>query len=193
MAVQWNDNALRYGAVSRALHWGMALLFLWQFTGMATKYVLGRTPVTAFFVGTHVSVGSLLFLLILIRAVWGLSQLRHRPPHEPGPLGKLAWLGHLVLYLLMLIVPVLAVLRALGSGRGYSVFGVQIAAATGETIPWMVAPASLLHKPLAWILLVLIAGHIAFAITHRVVWKDDILARMAGPGRPQTGSPPARG
>lgn len=174
------DDALRYGLVSRVLHWGMAALFAWQFTGMILKYVLGRVPLMAFWVGTHASVGTLLFLLILLRAGWALAQRRHRPVYEAGLFGRLAAAGHLVMYGLMLIVPVLGVLRMIGGERPVALFGIAIRPGREQEIGWLTAPANLIHGPLAWTLLVLIVGHVAMVLLHRFAWRDDVLSRMAG-------------
>lgn len=53
MAMQWRDDGFRYGAVTRGLHWAMALLLTWQFAGMGVKIIVGKAPITAFWVGTH--------------------------------------------------------------------------------------------------------------------------------------------
>src|SRR5690606_16732066 len=34
MAHRWRDNGLRYGLVTRILHWSMAVVILWQFSGL---------------------------------------------------------------------------------------------------------------------------------------------------------------
>ena len=61
---RWLDSPLRYGLVSRLLHWSMAALLLWQFASMAVKNIVGRHPLTAFMVGSHKPVGTLLMLLV---------------------------------------------------------------------------------------------------------------------------------
>lgn len=184
----WLDTPQRYGRVSRILHWGMAALFAWQFAGMAVRILVGRHPVTAFMVGTHASLGFLLLVLVLLRAAWGLTQFRHRPRHAPGLVGRLATLGHLALYALMLAVPSLALLRAAGSGRGFAPFGIPLFPAfEGGAVAWMVAPANAAHGLLAWTLLTLVAGHIVMALAHRWLWQDDVLHRMAA--RPPAPSP----
>ncbi|KAF1019289.1 MAG: Cytochrome b561 [Paracidovorax wautersii] len=175
----WRDTTGRFGRISRWLHWTMALLFLWQFTGMALKEMLGRTPVSAFFVGTHRDVGVLLFTLLLVRAAWGLYNLGRRPPHQPGVIGALAVAGHLALYGLMFIVPSLALLRQYGSGRAFAPFGVPLMGAS-EPVAWMVAPANAAHGLLAWLLLALIVGHVAMVLVHRFVWRDAVARRMVG-------------
>lgn len=178
----WLDTPARYGLVSRALHWGMAALFAWQFAGMAVRLLVGRSPLTAFMVGTHAPLGTLLLLLVLLRGAWGLASARRRPRHAPGVLGRLATLGHMVLYAGMLVVPSLALLRAAGSGRGFAPFGIPLFSPfPGGPVGWMVAPANAAHGLLAWTLLALVAGHIAMVVVHRRLWRDDVLHRMAGP------------
>lgn len=174
------DTPLRYGLVSRILHWGMALLFAWQFTGMGLRLILGRVPLMAFWVGTHAPIGTLLLTLALIRAIWGLINLKVRPPYERNPLGLAALAGHLVLYGFMLVIPTLGLLRLYGSGFGFSPFGIPLFPKTEEKIEWMMLPANMLHGLLAWTFLVMIVGHIAMVLVHRYMLSDDVLPRMAG-------------
>lgn len=178
MAVE--DSADRYGTVTRWLHWTMAVLLLWQFAGMVLKELLGRVPLMAFWVGTHASVGLLLLALLVVRAGWALAQRRRRPPYHGGLIGGLAKAGHLALYALLLVVPALALLRAFGSGRPVQFFGMRLREATGEEIAWMTAPANLLHGTLAWLLVVLILGHVAMALIHSFWWRDGLIRRMVG-------------
>ena len=156
MSFHWSDSPLRYGLVTRVLHWGMATLLAWQFLGMGVKLTLGRHPLTAFLVGTHKPIGTALMLLILLRGVWGLAQWRRRPPHPATRAGRLASLGHALLYALMLYVPMVALLREFGSGRGFAPWGIPLLPATGERIVQLMAPANLSHGLVAWTLLALI-------------------------------------
>ncbi|KQQ80637.1 cytochrome b [Aureimonas sp. Leaf324] len=179
------DSRFGYGLVSRVLHWTMALLFVWQFVTVVLSAVAEDTAIERFFWGTHYSVGFTLWVLVLLRGAWGLSQLKHRPPHEGPPLlQRAATLGHLALYLLMVIVPSLAILRAANNGRGLRVYGIELVAPGGEANPALTAPANLLHGFLGWTLFVLIAGHIAMALWHGLVRRDATLRRMTrGPER----------
>ena len=180
------DSTCAYGCISRLLHWSMALLFGWQFMGMIVKNIVGRTPLTGFLVGTHRPVGLLLLALCLLRIVWALYNARQRPGYAPGAPGRLARLGHLALYALMLLIPALALLRQLGSGKAFSAFGLPVSHETGVEIAWMTAPADLLHSPLAWCLLALVAGHVIMALVHHYRLKDDTLARMTGTRAPSS-------
>ncbi len=180
MSSRWLDSPARYGVVTRLLHWGMAALFAWQFLGMGVKLALGRHALTAFLVGTHKPVGTLLMLLILARGVWGLSQWRRRPPHPPTWVGRAALAGHAALYALMAWVPTVALLREYGSGKGFAPWGVPLFPATGVKQAALMAPANLTHGVLAWTLLALVVGHVLMVALHHLLWRDTTLARMAG-------------
>lgn len=173
------DRPDSYGPVTRVLHWVMAALLAWQWLGMAVKLVLGRQPLAAFFVGTHASVGLMLLALILLRLVWAGLNAGRRPPHGDGWLGKLAKAGQGVLYLLLLVVPALALLRALGGTRPLRAFGTEVFAGRETAVPWMTAPADAVHGFLAWTLLVLVTGHVLMALVHQWLLRDGTLRRMA--------------
>ncbi len=180
MTSRWRDTPERYGLTTRLLHWSMAALFAWQFFGMGVKLVLGRHAFTAFMVGTHKPVGTVLMLLILLRGAWGLSQWRRRPPHPASWIGRMAAAGHALLYALMFYVPAVALLREYGSGRGFAPWGIPLFPATGEKLAWLMTPANLSHGVLAWTLLALVAGHVLMVALHHWWWRDTTLARMAG-------------
>ena len=170
------DNRERYGKVSRILHWGMAVLLLWQFLSAGSHLLLEDTAVEAFFWSTHKPLGFLLFLLIIVRIVWALANRSQRPPSiSPG-----ARLGHIALYALMGIVPALALVRQYGSGKPFEPFGIPLFSGfEADKIEWMIAPGNLLHSWLGWALLAMIVGHIVMVVWHRRSARHrDVLPRM---------------
>lgn len=179
------DHPEGYGSVSRALHWLMAVLFAWQFlSAMLHAVDVDRQMLaTRVLWSGHMSVGFLLLLAVVLRGIWALINLRNRPRHAAGFLGVAARLGHLALYLLMLVVPALAVLRTYGNGRGLSVFGTEVFAGSSERIPALADPGNALHGLLGWTLLVLVLGHIVMALAHAYLWRENTLSRMLR-GRP---------
>lgn len=180
------DNPSSYGSVSRILHWGMALLLAWQFASAILRVLAKDTAVQGFFWSTHSTVGVTLWLLVLVRGAWGLMNQSRRPKREGSRLlAAMASTTHLVLYGLMVVVPTLAILRAIGNGRGFSVYGLQIVAPGGEPNPALVAPARALHGWLGWTLLVLVICHIAAALYHHLILKDATLTRMTRGSRTQ--------
>lgn len=174
------DTPARYGRITRALHWTIAALVLWQFLGMGLRLIFGRRDFVSFFVGTHQPVGTLLFVLILMRLIWALSNRSNRPHHGAGLLGLGARVGHLMLYAAMLFVPSVALLRAYGSDRPFELLGVEVFAARTSPVEWMVNLAGDWHGEVAWVMLALIAGHVVMVGLHEAMWRDGTLSRMAG-------------
>jgi len=175
MALTVMDSSTRYGLVSRALHWGMALLFVWQFSSAAARVFLEDTAIEGFLWGTHSQVGVVLMALVVIRAVWAVMNASRRPP----AVSLMAKLGHVALYGLMIAVPAIALIRQYGSGRALDVFGLSLMSGGGERIEWMTNLGGLLHGELGWALLALVVGHIAMAVLHRKLTNHSIMTRMA--------------
>ena len=170
------DNAQRYGAISRFLHWGVAVLLLWQFLSAATHALLEDSWLDELMWATHKPLGFLLLIIIALRLVWALLNV----PRRPAAVSRLAALGHRALYALMIVIPVLALIRQYGSGRAFSPFGIPLMDGfDSEKIEWMVGLGNLLHGELAWLLLAFTLGHIVMAFWHRIRKShEDVLARM---------------
>ena len=185
----WLDSPEGYGIVSRILHWLMAACFAWHFTGASLFMIIPDAPVTRLVGGTHFTMGFTLFVLVLLRGVWGLLSVRRRPGH-PGRLGRAAVAGHLALYGLMAAVPALALLRQYGSGRPFEPYGIPLMPGFEGRVDWMMAPGNAAHSLLGWVLMALIGGHVAMTFVHRYVWRDDVLAGMTrGRRSPRTARP----
>lgn len=175
------DSPSRYGSVSRLFHWTVAALILWQIVSMIAKNLLGReSALGGFMAGSHASVGVLVLVLVWLRVLWALVNRQRRPADGNGLLGVAAKAGHLALYVLMLFVPTSAFLRAMGSDRPFSVFGIQLSAGRpeGQQIEALTSAGNL-HGEMGWLLAVLILGHVVMAVFHSAVLKDRTIARMA--------------
>jgi cytochrome b561 len=177
---QLSDNLNRYGLVSRTLHWGMAALFGAQFLSAAAHWALPREDaLRASLWSYHTTLGMTLFLLVLLRGMWGLANIRRRPSYT-GLVGQAAVAGHVALYALMVIIPAVKLLASAGSTRGFSYLGLQIFQPQVTEIAWMQVPAEW-HGTMGWALAFLVFGHIVMAVVwHRIIKRDDVLARMAG-------------
>lgn len=169
------DSPIRYGSVSRLLHWGMAVLIGWQALKIFDRIDEGEHWIGQTLVPAHVTVGTVLLMLIVLRIVWASQQRGNRPKLDP-PLATPAKVGHVLLYAGMALLPVTGILTLIGGGHGWTAFGIRLVA-KGDEIPWMSSLGSM-HSPIAWMLLVMIVGHIAMAVFHHVVRKDEILRRM---------------
>ncbi|AML53621.1 cytochrome B [Falsihalocynthiibacter arcticus] len=158
----------------------MAALFSAQFMSAAAHWALPReNALREALWGYHTTLGTTLFLLVLLRGVWGLVNLSRRPPHG-GAMGQAVKIGHASLYLLMVIVPVLKLLSYAGGTRGFSYLGFQVLSARTTEVAWMQTLGGW-HGELGWALAFLVVGHITMAIVwHRLIQRDDTLKRMAG-------------
>ncbi|GAA4360249.1 cytochrome b [Kangiella marina] len=172
------DTKARYGQVSRLLHWGIALLIIWQFLSAAAHFFFDETAIEAFFWPTHKPVGVLILLLMSVRVVWALVNMANRP----SAVSLISRLGHFTLYAFLLAIPTVALLRQYGSGRSFEPFGIPLFSGfEGEKIQWMIDLGSLLHSTLGWILLAFIIGHIGMVFWHKYSTKgENVLPRMWG-------------
>jgi len=168
----------RYDVVAKALHWSIALLILAQFVIAWTMPDVHKGTLPVGELAWHVVVGVLIMLLVAVRIVWRIV----RPPVTTGVESGLqhriaqATLG--LLYLLMAVVPMLGWANA--SSRDWSV-----GLCTGFTLPKIMATGDRLghqlgdvHSVLGWTMLALVGLHVAAALYHHLVLKDDTLQRM---------------
>lgn len=167
-----------YDPVTRFFHWTMAALIIWQLGGMLAEKVCGETPFIKAWTGTHSSIGLILLVLAVVRLIWAMAQRKHHPAYSISVAGSLARITHKLFYALMIIIPAIALMRSIGSGRGVKFFGAELLAPTGEKIPALIVPANAAHGLLGWVLLALIAGHITMALFHHFALKDGTLAKI---------------
>ncbi|MCG3268209.1 cytochrome b [Yoonia sp. I 8.24] len=177
---QLSDSPVRYGLVSRILHWGMAALFAAQFLSAAAHWGLPRENALRDTLWSyHTTLGFTLFLLVMVRGAWGLANIARRPTHA-GAMARAATIGHVAIYGLMVLVPFSRILASGGGTRGLRYLGFQIFPAREAEIAWTQVLAEW-HGQMGWTLALLALGHIGMAlIWHRLVRRDDVLATMAG-------------
>lgn len=169
------DTKERYGRVTRYFHWGIALLIGWQFLKFFDRIADGEHWVGQTLVPWHLSIGTALLVLVVLRLVWAASQKNRRPEQSPAN-AFLVKLGHGLLYAGMLLLPITGIMIMVGNGYGLTAFGMDLIAG-GEEIPWMASLGSL-HSSIAWLLLIMVVGHIGMALIHHFVKKDGTLQRI---------------
>ena len=172
------DTRQRYGTISRVLHWTMAVLVVWQVLKLFDRINDGQHWVGQNLVSWHISIGTLIAVLIVLRIAWALRNLHNRPPAPPPPtLGLLARAGHVALYVGLVLMPLTGISIMVGNGYGLEAFGLQVVPA-GAGIPWLADFGGVVHSPLAWLVVLLVIGHVVMALWHGVVRKDGVLQRM---------------
>lgn len=172
------DSHDRYGSISRALHWGIALCFGWMFSSALTHLLAEKSALDALLWPTHKHLGSALMVLVLLRGAWALANARRRPP----AINRLAHAGHLALHTLMVAIPLIGLLRQYGSGRAFSPLGLPLFPGfdASQKIDGLVELGNNWHGELGWTLLALVCGHVAMALWHRGHAQHDVLPRMIG-------------
>ena len=131
----------------------------------------------------HRSFGTLVLVLVALRIVW---RLYSRPPALPdtvAPWQRLAaHLAHFGLYVCLIAMPLLGWIGTSLYGAKITVFGLfvlpPIVAKDRPNSEWVLE----LHAWLGMAFAALIVMHIAAALVHHFVHKDDVLKRML-PGR----------
>lgn len=181
------DTSSRYHGVSIALHWVLALALAAMFGVGLYMADLPFSPLRLKLYNWHKWAGVVILALSLARLLW---RLMHRPPALPRTVEaampnwqRLAHHAtHGLLYALFFAVPLIG--WAYSSAAGFSVvlFGVL---PLPDFVPVDKALAALIkpwHEWSAFALAGLVALHVAAALKHHWVDRDDLLQRML-PGR----------
>ena len=162
----------------RLLHWSSALAIAAQLS--IGFFLLGGTAmVTSPRLTVHLSLG--LAVLALTLARFG-CRLFEGAPTSIGPRALLivAALGHLGLYVLLVIVPITGWLgyRPAPFQTPQHFLGVFPLPVIAGLSP--IAPRAMLtiHSLASWVLLALIGAHVTAALFHAIVLKDGVLQSM---------------
>jgi len=173
------NDADVWGAPAKLFHWGMAALILVQIALglLAVSWRLSPTKIELFF--WHKSNGMLILALLGLRLAWRLAN-----PTPALPSGTPAWeraaarLSHGLLYVLMIALPLSGWIINSASNLPFRIFW-------AIPLPAIVAPdkavadlAARVHGGLFALLALVLVLHVAAALRHHFVKRNDVLARM---------------
>jgi cytochrome b561 len=171
-----------WGAVSKSMHWvGAALVLFLIAYGWWMTHVPERAARLDHYL-LHSVIGYYLALLLGLRVLW-----RAFDPGPPQPAASQPWerwsahAGHLALYALMIAVSVSGwVLHSAFPRRMNAelVGGIRVPLLFSEPDRAISQAAEGIHKILAYALLGLIVIHVAAALRHHFVKRNDVLRRM---------------
>ena len=167
-----------YGAVAKALHWLIFLLLAAQYAvGSIMPHIGGRTPNTSW-VSWHLSIGAAIMFFIVLRLIWRIVRPVELLPAMPAWQRHLATATHLSLYLLVIVMTVLGWAAANFRGWTVTLFGViPLPAIAPKGARWA-HTAGDVHDVLVYVLLGVIALHVAAVVYHQFVRRDGTLSRM---------------
>lgn len=177
MSLRNSENA--YGPVAKLLHWSMALLILGLIgLGLYMTSEPDGDPKWALY-DLHKTIGSGVFVLLLVRMVWRKVS---PPPAMPLSMDKLEQLaahaGHAMLYLMMLALPVTGYLDSSFGGYHLSFFGLFDVPMIFDKDQALLEFFATAHSYIAYGLMAVLAAHILAALKHHFISKDDVLRRM---------------
>lgn len=187
------NTADTYGSIAKWLHWGTALLFLGSYVSVYYRqwFTERDTPENWIAIQLHLSIGVTIAVVVALRIIWRMTN--RVPEFEPGT--KLEHLaahaGHYALYAIMIIMPVTGYL---GSGvnteyfflfdipkfESTQLFELLVIEGMGLTNEQFEQPIDFIHKNIlgAWLVWMLILGHVSAALYHHFVKKDRTLRKM---------------
>ena len=170
------NSPKRYSPALVGLHWAIATLI---FMALAAGFFLKGLPNTAGKImplGVHMAVGILILVLLAVRLVVRLSTPKPAPATTGNrALDVIGRLTHALLYIGAALMAIAGIGTAVQAGLFASVFQ-----RSGAALPedFFVFPARYGHGYLALVLLGLIGLHVAAALYHQFIRKDNLLARM---------------
>lgn len=173
------NTAEAYGSLAKFLHWTIVILIVVQWYLAETAHELPEGSAEASsLIGWHVSLGLTVLLLALVRIGWKVYNGRH-----PAPLGDVVWqrkaaaAGHGILYLLILLQPFSGWLMSSAGGHTPHLFGIGFPSLMAENHD-LHETLEEVHEVLFNVLVVVAVVHVAAALYHHFLLKDDTLRRM---------------
>ena len=168
-----------YSRTAIGLHWVAALMIIGNLAFGLTMVDLPLSPAKLRYYSWHKWAGVTIFLLSALRLLWRLAH-----PAPALPTSMPAWqrmaanTSHHVLYLLFFAAPLSGWLFSSAAGFQTVYFGVlplpDLLAKNKELADLL----KLVHRFANYTLAALVVVHVAAAVKHHVVDRDDVLARM---------------
>lgn len=180
--MQIRDTESRYGLVSAAIHWLVALVVVGMFS--LGFWMVDLTYYHAWYrqaPDIHRSIGVLLFMVMVVRVFWRLGNSRPAalPGHQRWEIAS-AHLVHWLLYILLFVAMISGYLITTADGSAISVFGwFEVPSVTGR-VKGLEDTAGLVHYWATWTIVGVVAVHAAGALKHHLIDGDETLKRMLG-------------
>ena len=173
------QQAQRYSGTAVSLHWVLVLL-VFALYGLGW-YMVGipkGTPPVAYFYNLHKSLGIVAALPIVLLIAWRAT---HIPPPLPGSLPawqvRAAYINHLLFYVCLVVLVASGFIESNFTKFGIKFFGYQLPILGWED-KTLYRIFNRIHVYTTYFFAALVAVHIAAALKHLLVNRDDVFYRM---------------
>ena len=173
------NSSAHYSVIARLLHWGMALLII---VGLASVelhelFPKGSDMRSALMV-THFQVGLVVFALVWLRITrLVFDKAPAITPEPPRWQAVAAKLMHVALYAAMIALPILGVLMLQTGDKAITLLGMPLPSFIGVDKELSKALKEV-HEAIGNVMIGLILAHVAAAVWHHGVQRDNTLLRM---------------
>lgn len=166
-----------YGSVAKFLHW---LIFVLVFVMIVGGFFLDDVPkeYKGVIYNLHKLTGVTILLLMLIRLGWKMVNVKPRLPADTTVWQRRAERAvHDLLYLLIIAMPLAGWIGASSAGKPPHIGDIKLQLPIPESKA-LIETMFELHEYIAYGIIVLVSIHVAAALYHHYVKKDNILRRM---------------
>jgi len=169
-----------YGKVTRFFHYTVVILFILNLVIGAFHDIVSDKPLRHQVMIFHKSLGIILFFVAVLFSLWSLTSIK---PLWPSSMKKLerfaAKLGHLSLYICLILMPLSGWIMSTASGKAPNFFWLFTFPMPGIPADKALAmTANSVHNGVAWALTIIIGLHFLAAMKHCCICKDGIVSRM---------------
>lgn len=171
-----------YGSIAKFFHWLIVLLIIINLT-LGFSFGVISSEAQDKLVPIHQMIGLSILLLVVLRLLWALINIKPRLPTATARWERAAiWTVHGLLYVVLIAMPLSEWIFSTAQDHPPGIFGLSF--------PFPGIPLSdaigdwgfTIHQTLAWVLMILIVIHILAALKHHFYDRDHIFVRML-PGK----------
>ena len=177
MQISNSDRA--WGAVQQGLHWFIVIAVISQLTiGLIFANLPEKDPRAGTFFGVHATLGLVIFLVMLGRFLWRQANPVPALPDTLKPYEKrIALANHWAFYALIIGLPIGGYLMVNAHGFAVPFFGIDLPKLLQKNES-LADAFFYLHVGGAFLLMALILLHVAAALRHEFLLRDNTLRRM---------------
>lgn len=177
-----------YTRTAQLLHWLMAIIFIaaWLIGFYSGNFLSYETDGSfkGDVITLHKNIATTIIFLVVVRIFWRYTHPAPELPDSMSPMmKKLAHLGHLGLYFVLLALPITGCLFSWSAGHPAPVLYLFDIPRLVQEDPDLLAIVKPLHIYISWAAGLLLAGHILAALKHHFIDKDNVLTSMTRQGK----------